>query len=36
MHLFDGIMISGDEKLVKPDVFFYKKCLEKFNLQADE
>jgi HAD superfamily hydrolase (TIGR01509 family) len=36
MDLFDGIMISGDEGLVKPDIAFYSKCLKKFNLAAAE
>lgn len=36
VELFDGIMISGDEQLVKPNVRFYKKCLKKFRLKAKE
>ena len=34
--LFDGIMISGDEGIVKPNVQFFKKCLKTFNLKAKE
>ena len=32
---FDGIMISGEEKLVKPDPVFFTRLLKKYNLQAD-
>ena len=34
--LFDGIVVSGDEKLIKPDKRIYKVLLERYNLNADE
>lgn len=33
---FDGILVSGAEKLAKPDPAIYKRLLEKFNLHAAE
>lgn len=36
MNLFDGIMISGDVGLIKPDPKIYKKCLKKFKIKACE
>ncbi|MCX5923196.1 MAG: HAD-IA family hydrolase [Candidatus Dependentiae bacterium] len=35
-NLFDGIMVSGEEKMGKPSPEFYKKLLEKYNLNANE
>ena len=32
---FDGIMISGDVGIVKPEVGIFKECLKKFNLKAE-
>ena len=32
---FDGIMISGEEKLVKPDPAIFSRLLKKYNLQAE-
>ena len=31
---FDGIMLSGDEKLVKPDPVFFSRLLQKYDLHA--
>lgn len=36
MNLFDGMMISGDEMMVKPDQNFFRLCLNRFNLKAEE
>ena len=36
MDLFDGIMISGDEGLVKPNVKFFERCIETFKLSPSE
>lgn len=33
---FDGVLVSGAEKLAKPDPAIYKRLLAKFNLRADE
>ena len=38
-HVFDrfrGIVVSGDEKLVKPDAAIYGFALDRFGLRADE
>ena len=32
---FDGVMISGEEKLVKPDPKIFTRLLNKYNLKAD-
>lgn len=32
---FDGIVISGEEKLVKPDPMIYSRLLKRYNLRAD-
>lgn len=32
---FDGVLVSGAEKLAKPDPAIYKRLLDKFNLRAD-
>jgi 2-haloacid dehalogenase len=34
--LFDGIVVSGEEKLVKPDPRIYRVLLNRYNLKADE
>ena len=34
--LFDGIVVSGDEKLIKPDPKLYDVLLNRFNIQANE
>lgn len=31
-NLFDGIVISGEEGLIKPDPLFFKKLLDRYNL----
>lgn len=33
-EMFDGIMISGNEGLLKPNQSIFKKCLNKFDIQA--
>ncbi len=35
-QIFDGIMISGHAGIVKPETAIFKKCLQKFNLQAHD
>ena len=35
-ELFDGIVVSGEEKLVKPDPRFYRVLLNRYNLKAEE
>jgi 2-haloacid dehalogenase len=38
-HLFDrfrGIVVSGDERVMKPDPAIYRLALERFGLEADE
>ena len=34
--LFDGIVVSGDEKLIKPDPKLYDVLLNRYNIQANE
>ncbi|RFS19233.1 HAD family phosphatase [Chitinophaga silvatica] len=34
LGLFDGIVVSGDEKMIKPDQKFYQLLLERYNLNA--
>ncbi len=34
--LFEGIVVSGEEKLLKPDPRIYKVLLERYGLQAEE
>ena len=34
--LLDGIVVSGDEKLIKPDPMLYQILLDRYNLKADE
>lgn len=36
LHLFDGRVVSGEEKMRKPDPRFYKILLERYQLQNDE
>ncbi|MDD3019770.1 MAG: HAD family phosphatase [Alphaproteobacteria bacterium] len=36
LNLFDGRIVSGEEKLAKPDPAIYKLLLEKFNLNPKE
>ncbi len=35
-NLFDGIMVSGEEKMGKPNPEFYQKLLEKYHIDADQ
>ena len=35
-ELLDGIVVSGDEKLIKPDPKLYHVLLQRYNLNADE
>ena len=34
--LFDGIVVSGEERLMKPDVRIFKRFLERYRLEAEE
>ena len=34
MKAFDGMVISGEEKLVKPDPLIYTRLLQKYDLHA--
>ena len=34
--LFDGIVVSGEEKLIKPDKRIYQVLLDRYNLKAEE
>ncbi len=34
--LFDGIVVSGEEKLIKPDKQIYNTLLERYHLKAEE
>lgn len=34
--LFDGIVVSGEERLLKPDCLIYRILLNRYNLQADK
>ncbi len=34
--VFDGIVVSGDEKLVKPDHAIYKLLLDRYDIKAEE
>ncbi|MFX0000470.1 MAG: HAD family hydrolase [Candidatus Hodarchaeota archaeon] len=36
LSLFDGKIISGSEKVIKPEFEIYKKLLEKYNLTPEE
>ncbi len=33
--LFDGIVVSGDEKMIKPDKRFFQILLDRYNLKAE-
>ncbi len=35
-QLLDGIVVSGDEKLIKPDPKLYQVLLDRYNLKANE
>ncbi len=35
-QLFDGIVVSGEEKLIKPDKRIYEVLLDRYNLNAEE
>jgi len=35
-EMFDGIMISGNVKIVKPETAIFERCLEEFNLKAQD
>ena len=35
-ELMDGIVVSGDEKLIKPDPKLYQVLLDRYNLKAEE
>ena len=35
-QLLDGMLISSEEKLIKPDVAIYNRLFEKFNLKPEE
>lgn len=34
-NLFDGIVVSGEEKIIKPNPEIYKRLLNRYNLKAD-
>ena len=34
--LFDGIVVSGEEKIIKPDERIFRILLDRYGLQADE
>ena len=36
LKLFDGILISGEEKLTKPDLAIYKLAIKRFNLVPEK
>ncbi len=36
LHWFDGRVVSGEEKMRKPDLKFYQVLLDRYNLNADE
>ena len=36
LNKFDGMIISGKEKLVKPDLQIYKLAIDRFNLTPEE
>ena len=35
-HLFDGIVVSGEEKLLKPDKRIYKVLLDRYKLTPEQ
>ncbi len=34
-HVFDGILVSGKEKLIKPDAQIFERMMSKFNLKPE-
>ena len=36
MQLFDGLLISGEDKLVKPDQAIYQLAKKRFNLDPEQ
>lgn len=36
LHQFDGIVVSGEEKLIKPDPEIFMVLLDRYNLKAEE
>jgi 2-haloacid dehalogenase len=36
LHWFEGIVVSGDEKLIKPDPRIYQLLFEKFKIEPEE
>ncbi len=36
LQLFEGIVVSGDEKFIKPDARLYKILLKRYGVKADE
>ncbi|MDC6448378.1 HAD-IA family hydrolase, partial [Alphaproteobacteria bacterium] len=36
LHKFDGLLISGEDKLMKPDSAIYELAIERFNLVPEE
>ncbi len=36
LQLFEGIVVSGDEKLIKPDARIYEVLLERYGVKAEE
>lgn len=35
LNLFDGIVVSGEEKIIKPNPEIYKRLLNRYNLKAE-
>jgi 2-haloacid dehalogenase len=33
MHWFEGVLVSGDEKLIKPDPAIYELILDRYNIE---
>lgn len=36
LHDFDGVLVSGQEKMAKPEHRIYELCLERFGIEADK
>ena len=36
LKLFDGLLISGEDKLIKPDYAIYQLARDRFNLNPEE
>jgi len=36
LQLFEGILVSGEEKMIKPHKEIYELCLNRFNIQASK